>query len=1461
MAGKKRFSQFIALLAILSVALATSPAQAQLTWDANAATGGQTDGAGAWLGANQWWTGAVNQNWASGSDAVFGWGGAGGAVTLASPTTVNSLTMNSFTGTYTLGTTTQAITLNSGITMNAAAGATTIISPITLGGAQTWLNNSSSLLTVGTGAVTNGGFLLTIDGTANTTVSSVIGGAGGLTKTGAGTLTLSGASTFTGQLTVQRGTLSIATINNVSANGTLGNSDMNLAVILGGSGGQTGTLQYTAASGSSDKTFTLATGGTGAFDVSTALTLSGTINGSGNFTKTGAGTLTLGQTYTNTGIGHASQFTGVTTISGGVITLTVASTGNNALAGSALGLQKSVYDTTGSANSLNVTSSAGITTLWLGGLQGNVALGTAINGYANIVNLNLNPQTGTSASYGVAIANGAANMILNKLGPGTQTLTAANTYSGATNIYAGTLALSGASGSALNSAFTVRGGTLLLDNSGGTFANRIADATALSLGSLTLTSFNGAGIQSETVGATTMAVSGKITINNGTTAGDRTTLALGAVTRSAGAAIDFVGTNGTLGGGANSPNVTSTGAFPGVVNGILPWGTVGGTAWAEDNANSIRAYSGSFFGLAAATNAQNAQLTGTLALGAAAVGNSLNLITSGAGQSLSLGVNNLTLGSAVGSAAAILKSGADDYTISGTGQVRAGSAGAGTELITHVNGGALTISAPLNTAILGIAKGGTGDLILSGTRAATMSGAISIASGGNLEFQGASTTLSGLISGGGGLIANLNPGQTLTLSGTSNTFSGRVLVTGGIFSGGTAFNAQGLSSAPGSGNNGPGTTGNPVSAAGGMNNIEINGGLVSFPYFVGRYLGADPDQIQITGGVSGFTGVKAANAFILGPNVNYEVVWGSDYFKPTTFVLQDATNTAGGFTFNNKIDLNGSTRTIAVNSILASNGATISGIIRDATGGSAGLTKTGVGTLTLSAVNTYSGTTTISGGTLSVSTLANGNSPSGLGNSNNAAANLLLANGTTLQYTGAAASTDRSFTINGTAAGDSVTLDASGSAAVNFTSTASPAYGTGGQTRTLILTGTNANNNTLAANIANNGAGAVSVTKTGAGLWVLSGTSAYTGPTTITAGTLSVSATANLGAAASNLVFNGGTLQVTGGTLTNFSTIGHTVVFNSGQTVGLDIGGTFTADQVLNQGAGGLAKLGVGTLILNQTNTYTGQTTISAGTLQLNDGGTLSSAPLLNNGTFAVNRSTTTTLGTNIPALIGGTGSVTNIGAGTMVLNAPTYYTGTTRATGGNITLSHALAIQNSALDTTGAGTFTLNGVTTPTFGGLSGATGNLATVISNYGSITALTLNPQTGISTYGGVIATNGAMTLTKTGAGTQILQGANTYSGVTNVDLGTLTISGASGSLASTTINLTQGTFNLDNSSTAGGNLGTRISDSATINVNGNSGLGFLHNAGAVNYAETIGTLSLQSGSLTYTGSQAAVANPPS
>ncbi len=188
------------------------------------------------------------------------------------------------------------------------------------------------------------------------------------------------------------------------------------------------------------------------------------------------------------------------------------------------------------------------------------------------------------------------------------------------------------------------------------------------------------------------------------------------------------------------------------------------------------------------------------------------------------------------------------------------------------------------------------------------------------------------------------------------------------------------------------------------------------------------------------------------------------------------------------------------------------------------LYKTGAGTWVLGSANTYTGVTSISGGMLAVSSLANGGTASNIGQATNVASNLVL-NGATLQYRGAGSSTDHLFTLGaGSSAG---TIDAAGSGAVTWTNSGALAF-TGTGTRTLTLTGSNTGSNTLAASIGDDASGATSVAKTGAGTWVLSGSSAYTGGTTISgSGILSISNDLNLGGASGGVTLNGGKLAAT----------------------------------------------------------------------------------------------------------------------------------------------------------------------------------------------------------------------------------------------------------------------------------------------------------------------------------------------
>jgi fibronectin-binding autotransporter adhesin len=114
---------------------------------------------------------------------------------------------------------------------------------------------------------------------------------------------------------------------------------------------------------------------------------------------------------------------------------------------------------------------------------------------------------------------------------------------------------------------------------------------------------------------------------------------------------------------------------------------------------------------------------------------------------------------------------------------------------------------------------------------------------------------------------------------------------------------------------------------------------------------------------------------------------------------------------------------------------------------------------------------------------------------------------------------------------------------------------------------------------------------------------------------------------------------------------------------------------VMSGSGGALVKDGVGTLVLSGANTYTGGTTITAGILQLGDGGTAgklsTTGAISNNGSLVFKQTDTVTQGTDFSgSAISGTGSLTQAGSGTLVLNAANTYNGKTIVNAGTLSVS-----------------------------------------------------------------------------------------------------------------------------------------------------------------------------------------------
>jgi autotransporter-associated beta strand protein len=311
--------------------------------------------------------------------------------------------------------------------------------------------------------------------------------------------------------------------------------------------------------------------------------------------------------------------------------------------------------------------------------------------------------------------------------------------------------------------------------------------------------------------------------------------------------------------------------------------------------------------------------------------------------------------------------------------------------------------------------------------------------------------------------------------------------------------------------------------------------------------------------------------------------------------------------------------------------------------------------------------------------------------------------------------------------------------------------------------------------------GSLALAKNGSGTLTLSGANTYSGGTNLNAGTVSVSADGNLGAASGALNFNGGTLQVTG---TTFTSTARAINWGAGGG-GFDIAdaaNTFTVSQALG-GTGGLTKLGSGTLALSGANSFTGITTINAGTLTLSGGAAIadSGAVVLANtagarlnlansetigslagggttgGNVTLNANTLTTgdaSNTTFAGAISGTGGLTKLGAGTLSLNGTNAYTGATTINAGVLQVDGSIA--SSSLTGINAGA-TLAGA---------GIAGNVN--VNNGGSFAPGTPGTPGSAMTLGGnlafqsgahyVVQLNPAATTMANIAGTATLTGAD-------------------------------------------------------------------------------------------------------
>ncbi|MFL6790608.1 MAG: beta strand repeat-containing protein, partial [Bradyrhizobium sp.] len=779
-------------------------------------------------------------------------------------------------------------------------------------------------------------------------------------------------------------------------------------------------------------------------------------------------------------------------------------------------------------------------------------------------------------------------------------------------------------------------------------------------------------------------------------------------------------------------NSASAGAAA-ITNNNALWFEGAGTAGSADIVNNfeLKFFQTSTGGNAAITNGAGA-LTDFSA--SAGLGNDQKLSAGSiaGGGTFSLGGNQLTVGgnnlsttvtgviedggTSGGSGASLVKTGSGTLTLSGANTYTGGTA---------VNGGTLAVSADSNLGAPGGGLGfGGGTLqFLSGftsNRDLTLN-----AGGGTLDTSGNNATLGGTISGSGGLtktgLGVLSLSGTLSYTGGTTVDGGTVSLAGTLASAAsvTTINTGGTLVLGGS------QTINAVHLAGGtIQGGSLTGAITSTGGTINTIIGGSASVTTTSGttmlaGANTYTGGTTSNGGLI--NFSTANNFGTGQIMLNGGGLQWAGGTAtdissrlaaigaGGGTF----DTNGNNVTLAA-----------------AVAGSGGLTKTGLGTLTLAGGNSFSGATTINGGTLAARLNGaalnfDGGTLQLLASNASNGAVTLNAGGATFDTNGNNATLGGTITGSGgltkTGAGDlrlvgnttytGATTINGGALSTNHLNGAGLNFDGG----TLVLLASIVSNDPVTLNAGggsfanNNGfnitfggtiSGPGGLSRVSPGTVKLAGSNNYAGGTTIGGGgTLAISADNNLGLSGTRVTFDGGTLQLLSGLTSNrdmtVNAGGGTLIGSfGGSTAAVTLGGTIS-------GTGGLSIEGR-TVKLTATNSYAGATTVN-GALEIE--GSIASSSL-----------------TTVNGLLRGAGTLGD----TLVTSSGLFRPGNTPGT--SLTVAGNLAFQSGAqylvqLNSQAAtsahvtGTASLNGQVSPSF-----TSGNLLqqyTILTATGGIT----------------------------------------------------------------------------------------------------------------------------------------------
>jgi autotransporter-associated beta strand protein len=518
----------------------------------------------------------------------------------------------------------------------------------------------------------------------------------------------------------------------------------------------------------------------------------------------------------------------------------------------------------------------------------------------------------------------------------------------------------------------------------------------------------------------------------------------------------------------------------------------------------------------------------------------------------------------------------------------------------------LTIGGVGNTRVDGLitnqttlTKDGAGTLELTAANTYTSTTTISA---GTLRLSGTGTVGAGNITNNAALVIENNDNTTIprNISGTgtlTKNLSGKVIFTGALsHTGVTTVNAGTLAIGAGS------TTG---SVSGSTGNFVINSGTTleinrSNASTFTRPLNGEGSLVVLGGGTASFTGSLTHTGGTTVSAGTMSIGAGGTIGSITGDIVNNAT-----LQFNRSDSL----------------------AYSDVISGTGSLVKAAAGTTTLSGNNTYSGTTTISTGTLRV---AHANA---LGS---ATSTVSLPTSTAIELTGGLTfSRNLSSAGTGISSGGSLrNVSGNNTFNGNYTQTAASRINSDADTLTLSSAGTL----TGTFGLTFGGAGNIlvqrpiatstgAVTKDGVGTLVLSAANTYTGNTTLSGGITRFATVSSLyNNTTSNwvktkiVVNTGATFAINvGGTnefttsnvstlLTNLLTTINNNGLRSGSSIGFDtsnspsdftISSNITDSTGTGAGAVGVVKLGTGTLVLSGTsNTYTGGTVINGGTLK-----------------------------------------------------------------------------------------------------------------------------------------------------------------------------------------------------------------------------------------------------------------------